>query len=118
MLKHGGGFVKMCINKGSVLGSTIRSCTMTMLLLKKAPCAKKFEQKVHCWTPEQPPFTPLFTRFWLPLTTGCFQNEHLLCRTHISRYWKCTEKYVPIQRCFSGYQVLICQGSNQIFVLI
>jgi hypothetical protein len=55
---------------------------MTMLLLKKAPCAKKFGKKFIVGL-EQPPPTPLFTRFWLPLTTGSFRYEHLLCRTWI-----------------------------------
>ena len=67
---------------------------------------------------EQPPPFPLFTKFWLPVTTGSFQNEHLLCWTWISRYWKCPEKCKPIQCCFSGYQMIKFQRSNQIFVWI
>jgi len=110
MLKQWGGFMTICINKGSVSGPTIRSSAMTTLLLKKALCAKKSGQKVHCWTGTTP-LTRLFTWFWFPVTTGSFWNEHVLCRTWISREWKCPEKYEPIQRCFSGYQVLICQES-------
>jgi len=101
MLKQWGGFMTMCINKGSVSGPTISSSPWQCCCSKRHPVPRNLDKNFIVGL-EQPPLIRLFTRFWLPVTTDSLWNEYVLW---ISKYWKCPEKYEPIQRCFSGYKM-------------